>query len=395
MILQTYRFFEILENHYYYDDYENEYNIKNISEKMYLPANKIILDLIHFSKSSFKISFLFSGVVLDQFELYAPEMIDNYRTLLDTGCVDLLSGTYSNPIGPLSCIKRYYNQIKLQNARIKSVFRKDPLAFNSGDIHNCHNRLIDPGIRLLTGNGKLLSNISNKITGKNQNNWLLKPGKLLRLLKTCQEKGEDTVYLFIPYHIFRGFQNGNTSILEFLESFPGEVISRSDYIFGIPSGREGNFRSFLQAKSSDEISGETLELFYESCNELQKNAFEKLYYNSALIDNCNDHLIYKDWLYLQSCDHFYFMNQDLYDSIDSNRIFLPYNSQYFAYINYMNILTDFSYRVKELAEQKEKKRKTLNSKHLKDYYSGSKQIFMATTKVPSARKQEDNLKTQN
>ena len=73
--LGTYRFYDIKNNHYYYNDYENEYYIRQLTEKIYLPVNRILLDLIHSYKKNFYLSFLFSGVVLDEFELYAPEMI--------------------------------------------------------------------------------------------------------------------------------------------------------------------------------------------------------------------------------------------------------------------------------------------------------------------------------
>jgi len=190
----------------------------------------------------------------------------------------------------------------------------------------------------------------------------LNPGKLLRLLKTSREQGNDMVNLFVPYDIFRDSKNESTGILEFLESFPVEVISKSDYIFGIPSETEEDIKSGLQTELSGEISGKNLELFYASCGELQKNAFEQLYSNSETIDKCNDHLINKDWLYLQSCDHFYFMNPVLYEGIDSNRILPPYDSHYFAYINYKNILMDFSYRLGNWFGDFDKNQKCYNGK---------------------------------
>ncbi len=80
-------------------------------------------------------------------------------------------------------------------------------------------------------------------------------------------------------------------------------------------------------------------------NDLQKDAFEKLYSLRDKLELCNDRVINKDWLYLQSRDHFYFMDPDLYEDNSSSSLIVPYDSPFFAYLNYMNILDDFSVRL--------------------------------------------------
>jgi len=362
MRLLTYRFFEIMSNHYYYNDYENEFYIKKVSEKTYLPANRILHDLIHYYKSDFKMSFLFSGVVLDQFELYAPEIIDSYKTLLDTDCVELLSGTYSNSFGPLTCKNEFNNQVKLQKARIKSIFGKNPLPFPGRDLHLL--RQTCPGIKIIiSGNGKLNDKISYKVSGKNNSEWLLKPERLLKLLNTCGKEDNDKVNVFIPYNIFGDSQDTNSEILKFLESFPSEVFSKSDYTFGITSETEENFKSSLQIECTTEIGNKSIELFYSSCNELQNDAFDKLYSLSEKISKCNDTVLKKDWLYLQTCDHFHYMNPRLYKVGRYQGISLPYESPYFAFINYMNILNDFSYRLNKWLDDDQKSRNSFDRKN--------------------------------
>ena len=54
--LRRYRFFDIGNDHYYYDDYTNETILRNVSEKCYLPANKLVLELIRKYKDKFKVS---------------------------------------------------------------------------------------------------------------------------------------------------------------------------------------------------------------------------------------------------------------------------------------------------------------------------------------------------
>ena len=44
--LKRYRFFEIGNDHYYYDDFANEDRVRYLAEKSFLPANNILLELI-------------------------------------------------------------------------------------------------------------------------------------------------------------------------------------------------------------------------------------------------------------------------------------------------------------------------------------------------------------
>ena len=43
--LKRYRFFDIGNDHYYYDDFQNEEIMRRIAERCYLPANKANLKL--------------------------------------------------------------------------------------------------------------------------------------------------------------------------------------------------------------------------------------------------------------------------------------------------------------------------------------------------------------
>ena len=59
---------------------------------------------------------------------------------------------------------------------------------------------------------------------------------------------------------------------------------------------------------------------------------------------CEDRRIKQDWMYLQASDHFFYMSTK-YGSGKSS--FSPYDSPFDAFINYMNVLSDFIVRVEE------------------------------------------------
>ena len=76
---RRYRFFDIGNDHYYYDDYSNESILHKVAQKSYLPANALMLDLIQKHKGRFKIAYSITGIAMEQFRLYAPEVLESFK----------------------------------------------------------------------------------------------------------------------------------------------------------------------------------------------------------------------------------------------------------------------------------------------------------------------------
>jgi alpha-amylase len=340
MRLRTYRFSEIGNNSDYYDDYENEYYIKKISEECYLPLNKILLSFIYKYRRQLKLSFLFSGVVLDQFELYAPEMLESIKSLISTGCVKLLSGTYSNSFGLPAGNMEYIKQVTLLKNRIKYIFRKKTLTVPEKYISGLNPDL--SGIRVFFGNRESIDNKPFGFSVNNHNRKSFTAENVLDFLNSNHRNG-DMAVLYIPCTISGDYQN--KWLIEFLGSLVTEIISKSDYSFADPSELSVDFLPGMQIKNEDSTNYDNLESPCIPCNDLQKDAFKKLYSLREKVELCYDLGINKDWLYLQSREHFYFMSSDLYEEKSKSWLDIPYESPYFAYLNYMNILEDFSDRL--------------------------------------------------
>jgi alpha-amylase len=83
-------------------------------------------------------------------------------------------------------------------------------------------------------------------------------------------------------------------------------------------------------------------------NDMQNEAFSKLYALSDLIRKTNDTEILTDWRYLQVSDHFYYMSTKFFSDGEVHKYFNPYESPYDAFINYMNVLSDFTSRINDL-----------------------------------------------
>jgi alpha-amylase len=83
-------------------------------------------------------------------------------------------------------------------------------------------------------------------------------------------------------------------------------------------------------------------------NELQVAALDKLYSLAGKVNKCEDELIKKDWEYLQSSDHFYYMATKFFSDGAVHAYFNPYETPYDAFMNYMNVLSDFEIRLSKL-----------------------------------------------
>ena len=86
---------------------------------------------------------------------------------------------------------------------------------------------------------------------------------------------------------------------------------------------------------------------------MQKEAFEKLYDLQAQIKKCKDAALIKDWNSLQASDHFYFMSTKNFAHAGAQCFANPFDSPYEAFINYMNVLSDFKIRLNALVPENE------------------------------------------
>ena len=132
--LRKYSVFEIGKHANYFDDRKNEAIIKKIAGKCYLPANKIILDLINKNGGKFKVSYSMSGVVLEELERFAPEVIDSFKKLADTGNVEILDETYHHTLSCLHSKDEFKGQIGLHNKKIRQLFNYRPKVFRNTEL---------------------------------------------------------------------------------------------------------------------------------------------------------------------------------------------------------------------------------------------------------------------
>ena len=132
--LRLYRFFDIGKDSHYYDDFANRTILRRVAQKCYLPMNALLLEQIEAHKGAFKVAFSISGSVLEQFDRYAPEVIESFRALAQTGCVEFLSETYYHSLASLASETEFKNQVLKHKAAIEHYFGVTPKAFRNTEL---------------------------------------------------------------------------------------------------------------------------------------------------------------------------------------------------------------------------------------------------------------------
>ncbi|OFY57977.1 MAG: alpha-amylase, partial [Bacteroidetes bacterium RBG_13_46_8] len=226
---------------------------------------------------------------------------------------------------------------------------------------------LNPKLKILLKNFKLSDDIAFRFSNQGWSEYPLTAEKYVSWLNKIDKK-EEIVNLFMDYETFGEHQWEGTGIFRFLESLPGVVFKQSDYVFVTPSEAAANLQpvSTVQVPYPISWADEERDLTAWLGNEMQQEAFSKLYEQTGKLKKVKDPVLLKDWNYLQVSDHFYYMCTKFFSDGSVHSYFNPYQSPYDAFINYMNILSDFVIRLNALVPQTTGDQEKANLSHLID-----------------------------
>ena len=379
--LKRYRFFDLGHDHYYYDDFSNESIMRKIAGKCYIPANNIILDLIQKHKGKFKVTFSLSGLVINQFRLYAPEVLDSFRKLAETGMVEFLAETNSHSLVSLRSKSEFEQQVASHKEMLKEFLGVEPTSFRNTELiysdqigswvtdmgfksmltegakhvlgwkspNFLYCNSLNPRLKLLLRNFVLSDDIAFRFSNKAWNSWPLTADKYATWINKLSSKSE-LINIFLDYETFGEHNWKETGIFDFLYHMPGAILKKTPFKFMTPSEIADTLQpvSAISIPSPISWADEERDLTAWLGNELQVAALDKLYSLAGKVNQCQDGLIRKDWEYLQSSDHFYYMATKFFSDGAVHAYFNPYDTPYDAFMNYMNVLSDFEIRLKKL-----------------------------------------------
>jgi alpha-amylase len=380
--VRRYSVFDIGNTQKYFDEsrymqISNEQIMKKVASKCYLPANRAMLDLLR-EHPEFKISYSISGTALEQFEAYAPEVIDSFRELVATGRVEMLDETHYHSLSFLYNLDEFKAQVKLHRETIQrlfgvtpKVFRNTELVFNNslarevsamgytGILAEGVDRVLDwrspaftytavsaPEITVLLKNYRLSDDIAFRFSERSWSEWPLTSEKFTQWVNAVNGNGH-LVNLFMDYETFGEHQWKETGIFDFLRALPREILKHPDNHFVTPSEAVAQFKPAGEIDMHHFYSWADVERDLSAWlgNPMQHAAIEHVYALGDAVLRTGDEALISDWRKLQTSDHFYYMCTKWFSDGDVHKYFNPYDTPYEAFVNYMNVLADLRVRV--------------------------------------------------
>ena len=380
--LKTYRFFQMGNDHNYLDDFTNRAIMQKVARECYLPMNALLLSLIEENKGAFKCSFSITGSAIEQFKAYAPEVLESFKKLADTGCVEFLGETYSHSLSSLYSVDEFKQEVKLHTQMLKAEFGVKPTAFRnteliySDDIAKAvegmgfktmlaegakhilgwkspnfvYTDAVDNKLRLLLRNYKLSDDIAFRFSNEGWPEWPLTADKYAGWV--AQENG-DVINLFMDYETFGEHQKASTGIFDFMKALPKALLATGEVEFATVSEAAKKLQPVAVLHSPHAMSwaDEERDVTAWLGNDLQNEAFAKLYALAPKVKKAKNKDFEYVWHFMQNSDHFYYMATKWFSDGDVHSYFNPYGSAYEAFINYMNVLADFDIELTKAAKE--------------------------------------------
>jgi len=365
----------------YFDDHKNAEICRKVANKCYLPANRLMLELIHKHRGKFKISYSITGVLLEQLEKFAPDVLTTFKQLADTGCVEFLGETYHHSLAFLYSRDEFIEQVKTHRRTIQHFFGQTPRIFRNTELiyNNGLPPIIDqiggfdaiitegadhilgyrnanfvyrpPGLtrlKLLLKNYRLSDDIAFRFSNRDWSQWPLTAEKFAGWINAVNGCG-NVVNLFMDYETFGEHQWQDTGIFDFMRHMPEAILRHPDNNFKMPSEVIDSYNPVDTVDIPHTISWADIERDLSAWrgNPMQENAMAELYRLEGKVKKTGDTDIIDNWRKLQTSDHFYYMCTKWFADGDVHKYFNHYDSPYDAYINFMNVLDNLDSRCSE------------------------------------------------
>jgi len=385
--LRNYSFFDIGSNHNYFDDLKNKQVLDKVSERCYLPTNKLMLELIKQHEGKFKISYSISGVALEQFATWRPDVLQSFVDLANTGCVEFIAETYCHSLAYIFSKDEFKKQVAEHGKLIEKYFNQKPKVFRNTElqynnelaafveemgyeaiigegvdrilIHRSPNFIYKAPnvskIKSLLKNYKLSDDIAFRFSNQAWEEYPLTADKFATWVHSIAGMGE-TINLFMDYETFGEHQWEHSGIFEFLRYMPEYILKHPDFSFKTVSETAETYpvRDIYDCHELTSWADTERDLSAWIGNPMQDEAIAKIYQLEELVYGSKDEKMIDDWKKMLTSDHFYYMTTKFWADGDVHKYFSPYDSPYDAYIYYMNALSDLQVRL----EQGEKAKKT-------------------------------------
>ncbi len=370
----------------YFDEYKNSQILRKVADKCYLPANQLLLELINTFGGQFRCAFSLTGVLIEQLQKYYPQVLDSFKALADTGCVEFLSETYYHSLSFLYSREEFAEQVNMHRTLIRHTFGLEPKVFRNTELiyNNELAHLVSqlgfigtlcegadhillgrspnflyrpprcPEMTLLLKNYRLSDDIAFRFSNRSWKEWPLTAEKFAHWVNQVNGNGY-TVNLFMDYETLGEHQWADTGIFDFMRHLPEKILQYGTNDFKTPSEVIASYPVSDELDVPHMVSWADTERDLSAWlgNAMQSNALHELYRLEEQVKDAGDPEILADWRKLQTSDHFYYMCTKYFADGDVHKYFNPYESPYDSYINFMNVLDNIRYRLRQVSARKQ------------------------------------------
>jgi alpha-amylase len=397
--VKKYRVFDIgNDGEYFNDDSQTDLNNRKIVEKVanksYRPTNRVLKELLD-THPEFRFALSFSGTALDQFEAYAPDVLESFQELIATGRVEVLADTYHHSLAFFYSVPEFERQVKQHEKRIHDLFGVRPRVFRNTELSyrndlakwcedngylgimaegwdkylgwRSPNFLYRPAgcsnIKVLLKNYKLSDDVAFRFGNKEWESYPMTADTFASWIHAHHGDGQ-TVNLFMDYESFGEHQWEDTGIFDFLRALPSTVLRHPDTSFKTPTETVLSYETVGDYDVPDVLTWADTDRDLTAWvgNDIQRDAIAATYGMETDVLKTKDKQLIETWRKLQTSDHFYYMCTKWSNDGDVHAYFSPYQSPYDAYIAFMNALSDLQLRVRNALEAREAKERAKAAK---------------------------------
>jgi len=368
----------------YFDHQLNREVFDRAAQKCYFPANHAILeqiDRLKGNRKQFKVAYSLSGVFVEQCERWSPDLLESFKQLAQSGCVEFLEQTYYHSLASLfgPDQSEFVDQIRMHRQLIKDLFNYEPrVVENTECIYNNsiaktldflgYRAVVTEGvervlgwrspnylykargsdIRVLLRNYRVSDDIGFRFSSTRWEEWPLTAQKYSSWL--AASPGE-VINIFIDYETFGEHHWPESGIHDFLKWLPGEVIKWDNLDWRMPSEvvERHNPVDEVDVFEYGTISWADLERDTSAWigNQMQLSCFESQKKLEPPIRELQHAELTKLWRYLQISDHLYYMSTKGAGPGDVHSYFSPLGTPVHAFAVYLKVISDLKARISQ------------------------------------------------
>lgn len=367
--LRRYRVFDIGSGTGYFDEAGNRHILRRVADKCYLPATGMLQRAVEESAGRFRFALSLSGVLLDQLEREAPDVLEAFQRLVATGGVELLCETSHHSLAALRDPEEFAEQVMLHRGLLARHFACTPRAFRNTELLyddaigaqvarlgfrvmllEGTDRLLGwrspnyvyaaasaPDLRLLPRNYRLSDDVGFRFSNRSWDAWPLTAD---RWTEWVSRSAESSVHVYLDYETFGEHHWADTGIFEFVRDLPAALARRqvacrtpSELATRAPWGT-------LSAPVTTSWADAERDASAWLGNRMQRAAWDRHRRLGERVRRARHAGRLETWRRLGTSDHFYYMSTKGLTDGEVHRYFSPFDSPYDAFIAYMNALTD-------------------------------------------------------